>query len=137
MMSVWQARIRGRMISTRVKRSPPPLADQVRISRQRRLFLVRWRLILQLLSASSAGSLCLNIGPRAQVLLEVADGAGDELIFLVVHWDQRHEADGEEGPLGDTARRPVAAVMALSRHILVALQLAAEVWTKGEIMLAK
>ena len=92
-------------------------------------------------------ALRLDIGPGAQVLLEVADGTRDEMVLLVMQGDDGHEAQREERPLGDDACGPVAAVavagrsavtsqettggrlvLALRRHRLEALQLAVEVW---------
>jgi len=40
----------------------------------------------------------LHIRPRAEVLFEVADRAGDELVFVGGEGDEGEEADGEEGP---------------------------------------
>lgn len=40
----------------------------------------------------------LHVRPRAEVLFEMADGAGDEFVLVGGEGDEWEEADGEEGP---------------------------------------
>lgn len=44
------------------------------------------------------------------------------LVFVQCQWDQRNEADGEEGPSSYATSRPVAAVPTLGCYILGAFE---------------
>ena len=59
----------------------------------------RWPIPLApLLDGSRARMLRLHVWPRAEVLLEVADGTGDEFVFVRCEGDEWYEAECEEGP---------------------------------------
>jgi len=64
----------------------------------------RWPLsgpipLAPLLDGARARMLRLHVWPRAEVLFEVADGAGDELVLVRCEGDEGYEADCEEGPI--------------------------------------
>ncbi len=77
--------------------------------------------------SSCARILRLDVGTNAQVLFEITDRTTDDFVFVCCKRNDRYKAKSEKRPSCDTVCTPVTAVVTLSGHSFVALEVRREI----------